>query len=411
MGKWHLGGLTPRDIKKRQNLAGTSDCRPGPNQHGFDEYISMMEGPESPRLKMLLPSKSLYSRGSKYLLRNDIPYASSDEVLTDRQTRETIRIMRETVSRGKNFFIQLAYDAPHGPWEIIPGNWVQNYTKQGLFKKKDRLFKYATMVSSLDHSIGALRRAVASLEIANDTLIIFLSDNGPEVGAGTAGPYRGGKRSLLEGGIRVPAMFEWKGKIKSNNCFIDDFVISTDLLPTILDAAQITKPDALKVDGVSILDKLLSRSHSSDSSCISSLKQKGDEHRSLYWYKDLDGCASAVWANGYKLLMGCHGNTLVGVFNMTSKSIYDESYENQIPWKVIKDVNLYINVTENIANLRSFIRSGNKPFMKARKELTRTENEDSGRDSIRNESSGCLSKKYLKSFDWTISGPSISPKF
>ena len=133
VGKWHLGGMTPWDIRARKTPTDNSNCRPGPNQHGFDEYISMMEGPDSPRLKMLLTSRSLYSHGSKYLLRNDVPYAASNEVLTDRQTREAIRIMQETVNNGKNFFLQLAYDAPHGPWEIIHGDWVHNYTTQGLF--------------------------------------------------------------------------------------------------------------------------------------------------------------------------------------------------------------------------------------------------------------------------------------
>ena len=151
VGKWHLGGLTPKDIMMRKN--NPYDCnttKPGPNQHGYLEYVSMMEGPESPRLKYLLPTKSLYSKGSKYLLKNDNPYPVPNDVLTNVQTNEAIRIMKECVHSKKRFYIHLAYDAPHSPWEVIPGNWTRQYKSLWYSdlksNKENRAFKYATMV-------------------------------------------------------------------------------------------------------------------------------------------------------------------------------------------------------------------------------------------------------------------------
>ena len=90
VGKWHLGGITPSDIDKRRISKPLCEgTRPGPNQHGFLEYVSMMEGPGSPRLTKLLPQQNLYREGAKYLIRNDTAYSplslKQNEILTDRQ--------------------------------------------------------------------------------------------------------------------------------------------------------------------------------------------------------------------------------------------------------------------------------------------------------------------------------------
>lgn len=324
VGKWHLGGMQPKDIALRQSQNCTPGLvEPGPIQHGFVEYVAMAEGPESPRLKILSPTSTLYHAGAQHLLRNEKPWGQSQspkkqQILTDRQTDEAIRIMNETVSRGQRFYLHLWYDAPHGPWEII-----EPYDR--LYKetawpggRASRNFKYATMVSSVDANIGRVRSAIEALSIAEDTLLVFLSDNGPEERAGGTAGFKGRKRSLQEGGIRVPCMFEWRGSI-AENVRLDNLVLSIDLFPTFLAAAGVTKPKQYRLDGTSVLDLLLlpspSPSSSSSSSshhlpivANSSAKARVAQlltQRVALWHKDIEGKASVAWSRGYKLLV--HG--------------------------------------------------------------------------------------------------------
>ena len=133
---------------------------------------------------------------------------------------------------GKNFFLNLWFDAPHYPWvKISPYDaW---YDPEKLGGADSHGLNYSTMVSNIDANIGHLRRAVKELGVAESTLIVFLSDNGPENNVGSAGPYKGRKRSLQEGGIRVPCIWEWQGVFPAD-LRLDSFGLSTDLFPTFL---------------------------------------------------------------------------------------------------------------------------------------------------------------------------------
>src|SRR5262249_33765854 len=117
---------------------------------------------------------------------------------------------------------------------------------------------YAAMVTRLDRNIGRLLTALEELGLAERTLVVFTSDHGATFESGNLGasdfhdsnrPFRGQKRSLWEGGIRVPAIVCWPGRIASGKVS-DDPVHMTDLFPTLLAAATGTKPDpAWRVDG------------------------------------------------------------------------------------------------------------------------------------------------------------------
>lgn len=308
VGKWHLGGLKPSDLKLRKAFRTTGKCpadaHPGPNQHGFDEYVSMPEGPGSARLEKLLPSRTLYHEGAQHLVRNDEPLAPSNDILTDRQVSEAMRIISESAGRKQPFFLQLWFDAPHTPWELIKP-FDQQYRSRHL---DDTALKYATMISSMDSGIGRLREGLRQLRIENDTIIVFLSDNGPENGAGLAEPYQGRKRSLLEGGIRVPCIWSWPNHIPAQRAS-DKFMISTDLLPTFLDMANLPMPHNIRLDGRSMTRLLLGSSH----------RFIDHDHgsRMALWHKDIGGRAGAAWASGHKLVDD-HDKGSRCLFNMTS---------------------------------------------------------------------------------------------
>ena len=209
IGKWHLGGISLEQISARAR----GDCTsPGIIQYGYDEYVAMSEGPGSMRFRTGSITKNTYHVGSKYLYMNDIPLPNRNvsEILTDRQTDEAMRVMRERVKQQNPFFLNLWFDAPHSPWEAIEP-YFSKYN--GKFKSQ-KMQKYASMISNMDMNIGRILNLINELNIAENTLVLFLSDNGPENGAGFTGQYKGRKRSLMEGGILVPAIAQWKGVIR-----------------------------------------------------------------------------------------------------------------------------------------------------------------------------------------------------
>lgn len=155
----------------------------------------------------------------------------------------------------------------------------------------------------MDKSIGEVLRAVKALGISRHTLVVFLSDNGPEDIAGLAGTtagYRGRKRSVYEGGIRVPAIFQWVGTIP-RGATLHSFGTSTDLFPTFMDAAGLLMPGNAPVDGISLLPALTggaSKHHATPTA----YSRIADERVTL-WMNDFEGphCASA-WLFDFKLL-------------------------------------------------------------------------------------------------------------
>lgn len=290
IGKWHLGGQSHIDIPNRQLNKNCSV--PGINQYGFHEYVGMSEGTGSARWATH-QRMNTYHTGSNYLFRNDVPLPipNQPEILTDRQTNEAMRVIREQVQLKQKFFLNLWYDAPHSPWELI-----EQFQKMYEGRYAERQLKYATMISNMDYNIGRLLDLLDNLNIANDTLVIFTSDNGPENGAGSPGRrFKGMKRLITEGGIRVPAIWQWIGKINPMS-ISDKFGVSTDLFPTLLEAAGIQPPDHIRLDGLSLLPVLLS----SKSTVIT---KAGDE-RVVLWYSHCPGIpkVSAAWSHGYKLV-------------------------------------------------------------------------------------------------------------
>ena len=148
------------------------------------------------------------------------------------------------------FFLYLAFNTPHYPLQPVE-KW-RNYYKDLQSPRRE----YAGFVSSADERIGKVLDLLTKLNIEKNTLVIFLSDQGHSYedrtggGGGSAGIYRGGKFSLFEGGIRVPAIFSWKGTIREGE-ISNELCMSMDLLPTIADFCGI-KDIPKEVEGISI---------------------------------------------------------------------------------------------------------------------------------------------------------------
>ncbi|MBN1818139.1 MAG: arylsulfatase [Sedimentisphaerales bacterium] len=191
------------------------------------------------------------------------------------------------------FFLYLAFTIPHANNEA--GSAGMEVPEYGIYKDKDwpePQKGHAAMISRMDGDVGRLVRLLRKLGIEQDTLIVFSSDNGPHQEGGndpvfqnSNGLLSGIKRHLYEGGIRVPTIAYWPGKIRAGTAS-DHISAFWDFLPTACEAAGIRPPDG--IDGISYLPTLLGN------------KADQKEHAFLYWEFHEGGSAQAVRMGKWK---------------------------------------------------------------------------------------------------------------
>jgi len=226
IGKWHLG--TDAWYPERQGFdVNIGGCDFGHPPSYFDPYYKESQGqlPLDPRRE--------------------------GEYLTDREADEAAGFLR--AHADENFFLYYAPYAVHTPIQAR-----EDLTKRFQQKPKthQKNAKYAAMVYSMDQAVGTILDTLEELGRAEDTLIIFTSDNGGLMGPTSNAPLRDGKGSPYEGGIRVPLLVRWPGVVPAG-AVSDSPVTSVDLLPTIVDAVGAARPDAT-LDGESLVAHCIS---------------------------------------------------------------------------------------------------------------------------------------------------------
>ncbi|MGL4852359.1 MAG: sulfatase [Phocaeicola sp.] len=228
VGKWHLGadaeGTGPLSQGFSSNIAGE---RAGTPYSYFYPYIQAHTGKVHIGLET----------------------GSEGEYLTDRLTSEAIRFMSE--ERDEPFFLYLSHHAVHTPLKA-PEELIAKYQAKTKGENHKNAV-YAAMVESLDESVGRLLKAVDSLGIANETVVILYSDNGGSKPITQNRPLREGKGSPYEGGTRVPLIIRWPGKLASNSSS-DLPVIGVDFYPTLVGLAG--GHPAMELDGKNIFELL-----------------------------------------------------------------------------------------------------------------------------------------------------------
>jgi arylsulfatase A-like enzyme len=150
-------------------------------------------------------------------------------------------------SRRQPFFCYLAFNAPHTPLQIHP-SYVAPFQAMGLDANTAKVYG---MVSNIDENVGKLLRQLQSLGIAQDTIVVFLTDNGPDLARYNAG-MRGTKRMVYQGGIRVPCFMRWPRLLRAGRK-VDRIAAHIDLVPTLLSACGAGKPAGLPLDGRSLM--------------------------------------------------------------------------------------------------------------------------------------------------------------
>jgi len=185
--------------------------------------------------------------------RNEIiewgPRRPSDEYLTDRLTRKATDFIEK--HKGEPFFLYLAYNAPHSPFQA--DKKYETMFPQ-LQNKRDQI--YAGMVVSLDENIGKVMKKLEDLKLDNNTLIVFISDNGPATRSdgqlNSAGLLRGQKANVYEGGIRIPYILKFP-KMKNAGKTVDAMVSNIDIYPTLCAASGVKISDKTIIDGINLM--------------------------------------------------------------------------------------------------------------------------------------------------------------
>jgi arylsulfatase A len=255
-GKWHLGHQPPYL----------------PKQHGFDEYFGLPYSndmwPRHPQQKDYYPPLPLIDG-------DDVVERDPDQrTLTRRYTERAVSFIER--HRDRPFFLYVPHSMPHVP--IYASAAFEGRSGTGL---------YGDVIAELDWSVGEILRAVARHGLDGRTMVVFMSDNGPWMSygnhAGSPGPFRESKGTAFEGGVRVPFLARWPGRIPPGSVSSEP-TMTIDLLPTVAAVAGVSLPER-RIDGRDIW-RLLSGAAGARS-----------PHEALffYWGEELHAVRSGPW--------------------------------------------------------------------------------------------------------------------
>lgn len=257
IGKWHIGGFGAKGYQ--------------PEDQGFEELV-YWDAPGSPYFDWRKNWKVSYAKhfrtlkDSSKLVPGKIGKDTGEEYLTDEMGAQAVNFIKERAEiKDQPFFLYFCHFAIHTPHQAKKEDIDHFDAKPTKGWNGHENSTYAGMVKSMDETIGAVFKALEESGQDENTLVIFMSDNGaldsdtrPGISWSNSAPFLGGKACLSEGGIRVPLVFWWKGKFNSGDwCNIP--VDATDMLPTLMEVAGY---DAQKVieeqdlDGQSMLTLL-----------------------------------------------------------------------------------------------------------------------------------------------------------
>ncbi|HJQ31534.1 MAG TPA: sulfatase-like hydrolase/transferase [Pyrinomonadaceae bacterium] len=233
VGKWHLGYLP----------------KYGPVKSGFEEFFGIMSGAAD-----FFTHRDANGEGD--LFEMEVPVERVG-YMTDLLSERAVQYLRRR--HDAPFFLSLCYTAPHWPWEGPRDEAVSRALKGGYggFTSGGSLKVYAEMMKSLDEGVGRVLRALADSGRSNDTLVIFTSDNGGERFSYNW-PFTGKKFDLHEGGIRVPAIVRWPGRVPAGRT-TEQVAVTMDWTATILAAAGARTHADYPLDGQDLLPVLRGR--------------------------------------------------------------------------------------------------------------------------------------------------------
>jgi arylsulfatase A-like enzyme len=230
IGKWHLGTLP--DF--------------GPLQTGYDNFYGFRSG----AVDYFTHKSGPPGTDTEDLWDGDVRVHQRG-YLTDLLGSRAVDVINTYARSGRPFLVSLHFNAPHWPWEA-PGDEAESQRLKSLFHYDGGTQRtYQRMVQQMDLQIGRVLQALDAGGVAENTIVIFTSDNGGERYADTW-PFTGRKTELLEGGIRIPSIMRWPDHVPPGSVS-DQVMIQMDWLPTLLAAAGTAPDPAYPPDGISLM--------------------------------------------------------------------------------------------------------------------------------------------------------------
>lgn len=224
VGKWHLGHTQEHQL---------------PIAQGFDQFYGHLH-----------TNTSYYDHareGGHDLQRNGAPVDARGEYLTHLEAREAVRFLRDR-DKSRPFFLYVPFTAPHSPMQA-PRETIEKYEK---LPRAGYRRVYAAMVDEVDRAIGQILDTLDEQAIADETIVLFASDNGgSEPFGGRNAPLRGFKGSTFEGAIRVVAALRWPDRVTAGTR-LETMMTVMDVLPTLASAAGIPISDRSRLDGIDL---------------------------------------------------------------------------------------------------------------------------------------------------------------
>ncbi|HET8830169.1 MAG TPA: sulfatase-like hydrolase/transferase [Pelobium sp.] len=295
IGKWHLGTHPALHPVKR----------------GFDEFFGFVDGghhyfPQNWTLNDITQTRTQNDGYKTKLLRGTKPVEES-EYLTDALSREAVEFIDR--NSKKPFFVYLAYNAPHTPMQAS-----SKYLDRFSAIKNPKRKTYAAMVSAMDDGIGAVLKQLKDKGLEENTIVIFLSDNGGPIydNASNNKPLRGQKSDFWDGGIKVPFAIQWPAKIKAGTTYQNP-IISLDILATISSYINAEIDPKKPLDGVNLLPFITG-------------KNTGAPHEYLFW-RNFDKNMIAVRTVNQKIVIDKNKNQ--ALFNITEDIAEQQNLINQ----------------------------------------------------------------------------------
>ncbi len=291
-GKWHLG-------HHKQFL---------PLQHGFDEFYGIPYSndmwPNHPVNKNYYPPLPLFE-GNEVIEENP-----DQSYFTKNFTKRTLEFIQK--NQQNPFFVYLAHPMPHVP--LFVSDAFKGKSEQGL---------YGDVMMEIDWSVGQINQTLEQLNLAENTLVIVISDNGPWMTygnhAGSSGGLREGKGTTFEGGQRVPCVMKWKG-VTPEGAVCNSLTAGIDILPTLASLAQSPMPEK-KIDGVNLVELIKGNLDAQGRSSF------------LYYYRRNN--LEAVRSENWKLVFEHHGRTY------ENNTIGQDGQPGQTPENVLIESGLY----------------------------------------------------------------------
>ncbi|MBT4225941.1 MAG: sulfatase-like hydrolase/transferase [Verrucomicrobia bacterium] len=386
-GKWHMGG--------QRNVADA----PPITAYGFDASLTNFEGMGPKLLPLTLkpgqdPGNPGRIWGDAERLGKGVRWMQRSKI-TEGFVDEAIPFIKKAAKAKKPFYVNLWPDDVHSPFWPPVDKW-------GNGKRK----LFLSVLQEMDRQFGKLFDFVRDDEaLRKNTLVLICSDNGPEQGAGVAGPFRGYKTHLYEGGVRS-SLIAWSpslipsnknestGKVNRKSVFS-----AVDLVPTLLELADVTHPEGVKYDGESLPDVLLGKSHASRKQPI--LFRRPPDRDAYYGDNDLPDLA--IREGKWKFLCEYDGSD-AELFDMETDRGETRNLADKHPELVARLTKVCIewhkslppdngpnmvrnpkkSTTKSVYNLKQGenLSGGKAPFCEGRKVTIRATIDSSGKDGV-----------------------------